>query len=72
MLLVFATRYDAVTERTHSIAGRLLDEAVALQIQTLALLDRKATAPEFADALTAAVQVIAFFTHAALSVISRN
>jgi len=62
-LLVFATRYDDVTRRTHGIAQRLLASAGESGIATSALLETAAVGPGLVDALAGHPVVVAFYCH---------
>ncbi len=63
MLVVFATRYDTITERTHSIARRLLARAADGQIPVVELFDANATCQELAKTLSQTIRVFAFYGH---------
>jgi len=62
-LLVFATRYDAVTRRTYAIAERLLADVEGLGVGSLALCEASATASELGAAIAKGPAVIAFYCH---------
>lgn len=62
-LLVFATRYDDVTRRTHGIAQRLLASAGQCGIATSALLETAALGPGLMEGIASHPVVIAFYCH---------
>jgi hypothetical protein len=62
-LLIFATRYDDVTRRTHNIARRLMASAGQRGIATLTLLDDAATGTAILGAVAHPPAVIAFYSH---------
>ncbi len=63
LLLIFATRYDHVTRRTHRIAQELLAKAGQLRVPTVALLEAAATRTEFLKAAANRPTVVAFYSH---------
>jgi hypothetical protein len=63
VLLVFATRYDAVTRRTYRIAERLLAQVQELGIGSVALVENAATTSELIKATANRPAVIAFYCH---------
>lgn len=62
-LLVFATRYDDVTERTHGIALRLLAEAERDGSSIVRLLETAAAEHELLAAIGQCPRAIAFYSH---------
>ena len=62
-LLVFATRYDDVTQRTYSIAIRLLADAHKDGISTVSLLETAAVERELVAAAARGPHVIALYSH---------
>src|SRR5229473_6236175 len=63
MLVIFATRYDTITERTHSIARRLLARATDAQIPVLELFEANATCQQLVRTLGQTIRVLAFYGH---------
>lgn len=63
MLLVFATSYDAVTKRTITVARSLLEKTQALNIETVQLLNERATRESLREALCKQYKVVAFYSH---------
>jgi hypothetical protein len=63
VLLVFATRYDAVTRRTYAVAQRLMANTEHSGIGSVALLEGTATAVELLKATANGPAVIAFYCH---------
>ena len=63
VLLIFATRYDDVTRRTHGIAQKLLASAEQSGIATLALLEGAATGAQLLNAAANRPTVIALYSH---------
>jgi hypothetical protein len=63
VLVIFATRYDPVTFRTHCIARRLLVSAEQLGIATLALFETAATGAGLLEAAASRPTVLALYSH---------
>jgi hypothetical protein len=62
-LVIFATRYDGVTRRTHRIAQRLLAVAESSGIECAALFETHATDRALAEAVSLRPAAIAFYCH---------
>ncbi len=63
VLVIFATSYDQVTRRTHSIAQRLLSSAERSGIATLAPFEAAATGTSLLSATANRPTVIAIYSH---------
>lgn len=63
MLLVFATRYDEVTERTFQIARRLLEHPAIENVLRVELLESEASAARLSAEIGESITVLAFYTH---------
>ena len=63
MLLIFATRFDAVTEQTFAIAQFLLDRVRPHSVDTVTLFEALATEDRLVAALPRRFQVVAFYSH---------
>ena len=63
VLVIFATCYDEVTQRTRSIAQRLMSSASQSGIATLALFDADATGARLLSATANRPAVIAIYSH---------
>lgn len=63
MLLIFATRYDDSTERSHSIAIRLIEKTETSKFQYVPLLSDDATQESLRGALNDKYEVVAFYSH---------
>jgi hypothetical protein len=62
-LLIFATRYDLVTHRTHGIAQKLMANVKQLGIASVALFEALATPAGLVAAAANRPTVIAFYCH---------
>jgi len=62
-LLIFATRYDGMTERTHKAAQRLEASAGQLGIRIFTLYEGAATGAALLEAAARRPAVVAFYSH---------
>jgi hypothetical protein len=62
-LIVFATRYDAVTEQTFRIAQRLVERTELLSATVESLLESDAVASRVQDCLCETCSVLALYSH---------
>ena len=63
MLLILATRYDAVTARTLAIAQALREAGQAASLHVTALFEGDATEDSLRQVLDRSLEVFAFYTH---------